>query len=140
MPAGATRKQQFTVLLNFSSDRLLPELQTEDKPAHRKKCKRFVLALSFKRKFHYKSLEEPFSAPLKHFCLLRQLTLTVPYVNTLLCVVLTHFVCSLYGILAVRTPTMAVSSSACVFHRLTACRQDFVYTLQLRQITVGACL
>ncbi len=73
--------------------------------------------------FQYKCLGEPFAAPLKHFCLLRHLSPNVPYANTLLCVVLTHFVCSFYGILAVCTPVGMVFSSAWVFHRLPACRQ-----------------
>ena len=74
-----------------------------------------------------KSLCLLFSKPLvwlgKTFCLLCQKSLTVPYANTLLCIIVMHFWCSLYGILAVRTPTATFSSSACVFLRLPACKQ-----------------
>ena len=57
---------------------------------------------------------------------------TIPYANTLLCIVVMHFWCSVYGVLAVCMPVGADDDFdrtgqnqwlTCVFHRLTACRQ-----------------
>ena len=106
--------------------------QTEDKLTHRKNAGNLQRICDYTRNSNIKILESLKRLSKSIFAYFVNRPSTVPYANTLSCVVLTHLVCSLYGILAVRTPTASVDDFdrtgqnqwlTCVFHRLTVCRQ-----------------